>query len=229
MTRAGPATAGVAAAVLVALSAAGCGSAPDATGSGSDQGPAVVLESGSADDGPYAGTEIDPPFALPRVTLTRDDDSQLQLASDLDRPVRLFFYGYTRCPDICSLVMSDLALAVSRLPADVADAVQVVFVTSDPARDTPAALRAYLDRFDPDFTGLTGDLATISRVAAAMGVAIEEGPRLPSGGYEVRHSDQVIGYTGVDGVVAWSQGTPVDDLAADLARLVAAAGSGTTG
>ena len=218
-----------AAAVLVAGAVAGCGSGSGPGGSdpAAGAGSAVVVESRSDDGGPYAGIEVDPPFALPPAALTRDDGTRVQLPSDLDRPVRLFFFGYTRCPDICSLVMADLTLAVARLPAEAAEQVQVVLVTSDPARDTPVALRAYLDRFDPGFTGLTGDLDTITRVAEQMGVAVEDGPRLPSGGYEVRHGAQVTGFVGSDGVVVWPQGTSVDDLAGDLARLVAAAGTGT--
>ena len=98
----------------------------------------------------------------------------------------VFFFGYTRCPDICPLVMADLAVAVARLPGRRPGDVQVVLVTSDPARDDPAVLRAYLDRFDPDFTGLTGDLDTIVAVADDDGRRGREGRRLPSGGYEVR-------------------------------------------
>ena len=212
-----------AAAVLVAGAVAGCGSGSGPGGSdpAAGAGSAVVVESRSDDGGPYAGIEVDPPFALPPAALTRDDGTRVQLPSDLDRPVRLFFFGYTRCPDICSLVMADLTLAVARLPAEAAEQVQVVLVTSDPARDTPVALRAYLDRFDPGFTGLTGDLATIVDLAGAMGIAIEKGPRLPSGGYEVGHGSQLLGYVGGDGVLVWSEGMPVDDLTDDLVRLAA--------
>ncbi|HLK94622.1 MAG TPA: SCO family protein, partial [Nocardioidaceae bacterium] len=122
-----------------------------------------------------------------------------------------------------SLIMSDLALAVARLPADLADKVEVVLVTSDPARDDPAALRAYLERFNPDFIGLTGDLDAITTLADAMGVALEEGKQLPGGGYEVGHGAQVVGYVGDRGVLVWTEGTSVEDLSSDLASLAAAA------
>lgn len=214
--------------MLLVATVAGCGSSAGSD-SGSAIDPAAVVESRSDTGSPFAGIEVDPGFPLPRARLTRDDGSPVQLARDLERPVRLFFYGYTLCPDVCTLIMADLALAVARLPADMADEVQVVFVTSDPARDTPEVLRGYLDRFDPDFTGLTGDLDTIVEVALTMGVAIEEGPRLPSGGYQVRHGAEVVGYTGDEGVVVWPQGTSVDDLSADLAALVAASRSGGGG
>ena len=195
----------------------GCGST-----TGGNEGPAAIVH-GSGGDGAYAGVDVDPGFALPDATLITDAGRRVRLARDLDAPVRVFFYGYTQCPDICSVVLADLTVAVARLPSDLADDVSVVLVTSDPARDTPAALRTYLDRFNPDFTGLTGDLDTIVETALAMGVAIEEGPRLPSGGYEVAHGAELVGYLRDEGVVVWPQGTPVADLQADLTRMVLAA------
>ncbi|CAN5645481.1 SCO family protein [soil metagenome] len=216
--RAGVAATG--AALLIGL--AGCGSS--ATGKPAEQGvtdgPPVVIHD-SSDGSEFAGSEVAPPLPLPRARLIGDDGSRFDLATDLDRPVSVFFFGYTNCPDVCPLVMADLTLAVARMPVRLRDQVRVVFVTSDPARDDPATLRRYLSRFDPDFTGLTGDLATIVDLAGAMGIAIEKGPRLPSGGYEVGHGSQLLGYVGGDGVLVWSEGMPVDDLTDDLVRLAA--------
>jgi protein SCO1/2 len=199
---------------------AGCASAEDDPAAGD------VLVSAPDDEGPYAGLEIDQPYPLPAASLTGADGAQVRLPDDLDTPVRVFFFGYTQCPDICNTVMSDLALAVARLPAEAAADVQVVLVTSDPARDDPAALRAYLDRFDPDFTGLTGDLDTIVTVADAMGVSIEEGKRLPSGGYEVAHGTHVVGYVGDQGVVVWTAGTSAEDIGDDLVQMTLGAPAG---
>jgi protein SCO1 len=201
--------------VLVALLGllAGCASDDNPGGAAG----VVVTESGDA--GPYAGIEIDRPYPLPVTTLTGDDGSEVHLPDDLTASVRVFFFGYTQCPDICNTVMSDLALAVARLPDEAADDVQVVLVTSDPARDDPPALRAYLDRFDPDFTGLTGDMDTIVSLSDAMGVAIERGERLPSGGFEVAHGTQVVGYVGDRGVVVWTAGTSPEDIGDDLVQM----------
>ncbi len=192
-----------------------------------DRGPAAVVQT-SGDPGPLAGIEVRPPFPLPAADLVADDGTRVRLGEALDRPVTVFFFGYTLCPDICTLVMADLAVAVSRLPADVRADVQVALVSSDPARDTPAVLRAYLDRFDPDFTGFTGDLDTIVEAAETMGIAVDQGRRLPSGGYEVTHGAELVGYVGDEGVALWSQGTSVEDLAADLEALVAAARRGAS-
>lgn len=192
----------------------GCG------GSGEGSGPAAIVDAG--DQGPYAGAEIDPPFPMPTATLVDDTGEQVRVPDDLDGTVRLFFYGYTQCPDVCPLIMSDLAVAVARLPEDVAEQVEVVMVTSDPARDDPAALAEYLDRFDPDFTGLTGDLDTIVAMAGQMGIEIKAGRRLPSGGYEVAHGAEVVGYAGDGAPVVWTDGTSAADIAADVVRLVEA-------
>jgi protein SCO1/2 len=208
---------GLAAAVAAAALVAGCASSTDG------QEPAAVVVTESDDRGQFAGIEIEQPYLLPDTDLVDDDGDRFRLPADLDAPVQAYFFGYTNCPDICSLIMSDLALAVARLPADLADKVEVVLVTSDPARDDPAALRAYLERFNPDFTGLTGDLDAITTLADAMGVALEEGKQLPGGGYEVGHGAQVVGYVGDRGVLVWTEGTSVEDLSSDLASLAAAA------
>ncbi|CAN5843645.1 SCO family protein [soil metagenome] len=209
-------------AVALLTGLAGCGmfatGQPAEPSSAADDGPPVVVHD-RANDSDFAGLEVAPPLPLPRARLTSDDGSRFALPADLDRPVTVFFFGYTNCPDVCTLVMSDLTLAVARLPERLRDQVRVVFVTSDPARDDPATLRRYLGRFDPDFTGLTGELDIIVDLAGAMGIAIEKGPKLPSGGYEVGHGAQLIGYVGDDGVLVWSQGVSVDDLTDDLARL----------
>lgn len=208
---------GLAAAVAAAALLAGCASSTD------DQQPAAIVVTESDESGQFAGIELEQPYQLPDTNLIDDDGNRFQVPADLDAPVQAYFFGYTNCPDICSLIMSDLALAVARLPADLADKVEVVLVTSDPARDDPAALQAYLERFNPDFTGLTGDLDAITTLADAMGVALEEGKQLPGGGYEVAHGAQVVGYVGDRGLLVWTEGTSVEDLSSDLARLAATA------
>ena len=127
------------------------------------------------------------------------------------------FFGYSQCPDICQAVMADLASAVARLDEAEADEVAIWFVTTDPARDDPATLRAYLDRFDPAFEGLTGPLADIVDIAEAVHVPVEQGPKLPSGGYEVTHGTPILGVT-PDGTVpiVWTEGTSAARLAEDI-------------
>jgi protein SCO1/2 len=116
--------------------------------------------------------------------------------------------------------MSTIASAVSRLDDGVRQDVQVVFVTTDPARDTGTVLRTYLDRLDPDFVGVTGDLDRIIELAKPLKVFIAKGQKLPSGGYEVDHTTHVFGVVGDQARIAWPQGTSPAAMAADIIRLL---------
>lgn len=163
------------------------------------------------------GAVLSDRYVVPDVTLTATDGAPYSLTEDTTDPVTLVFFGYTHCPDICQVVMADIASALTRLDEQQRTQVGMVFVTSDPARDRPAVLRDYLDRFNPRFEGLTGDLRTIVRVGNDLGVAVERGDRLPSGGYAVSHGTQILGVDEHDRVpVVWTEGTPASDLAADL-------------
>ena len=177
------------------------------------------VEFHTVDQSRYHGAELPTPYTMPDVTLTATDDEPFNLITDTGHEVTLFFYGYTNCPDVCQLVMSDLTRAISQLSDDVRERTQLVFVTTDPARDTTSVLRDYLDRYDPDYVGLTGELRNITRAAKAMGVPITGMRTLPSGGYEVGHGAQVIGFRGDQAPVIWTEGTPVEDLTAGITEL----------
>lgn len=169
----------------------------------------------------YAGTVLTDPYAAPSAALTDTDGSPFSLAADTDARLTLVFFGYTNCPDICQAVMSSLASAMTRIDESLRDQVEVVFVTTDPARDDEQTLREYLDRFDPSFIGLTGDLPTIADAGLALGVAVEKGEKLPSGGYEVTHGTQVIGIDGSDQApIIWTHGTSAAEYADDITLLL---------
>ena len=167
------------------------------------------------------GTALDPPFEVSATPLTDTDGQPFSLTEDTDKPLTLVFYGYTHCPDICQTVMSNLASAMTRLDDADRDRVDVVFVTTDPARDTQQVLDKYLAHFDPAFIGLTGDLDTIVAVAKPMGVGITLGDKLPSGGYDVTHGTTITGVDAEDeGTVYWSEATSSADFAADIHHLL---------
>ena len=176
---------------------------------------------GYADPTGYqGGSSLPDPYTMPDITLTDTSGQPYNLASSPSKPVTLLFFGYTKCPDVCVTVLADLATALQRMPSADRDHIQVVFVTTDPARDNGKQIRAYLDRFDPSFVGLTGPLATIKKAAGRVGVDIEGMERLPSGGYEVGHSAQVIGFDRSSGVVLWTPETPIAALMHDFSLLV---------
>jgi protein SCO1/2 len=176
---------------------------------------------GGPEEGDLAGAVLDEPYVVPDTRLTDTDSEPYSLTADTDARLTLVFFGYTNCPDICQVVMSSLASAMTRLPEADRDEVDVVFVTTDPARDDEKVLRTYLDRFDPTFVGLTGTLDRITDVGADLGIAVEKGEKLPSGGYEVIHSTPVVGIDADDRVpIVWTEGTSAAEFAADVHTLL---------
>ena len=176
---------------------------------------------GGADDGEFHGIVLTDAYTVPATPLTDTAGQPFSLATDTRKRLTLVFFGYSNCPDVCQVIMSSLASALTRLDESDRDQVQVVFVTTDPARDTEKVLRTWLDRFDPSFVGLTGSLPDIVSVGKALGVAVEKGEKLPSGGYDVVHGTQVIGIDQDDKApVVWRQGTGAADFAADIHQLL---------
>ncbi len=172
-------------------------------------------------DEELTGAVLTEPYVVPSTPLTDTDGSAYSLADSTDKRLTLVFFGYTNCPDICQVVMSSLASAVTRLDEADREQVDVVFVTTDPARDDEAALREYLDRFDPSFIGLTGPLPTIIDIGRDLAVAVEHGEKLPSGGYDVTHGTAVLGIDSDDQVpIVWTQGTSATQFASDVHRLL---------
>lgn len=165
---------------------------------------------------------LDPPFTVSAEPLTDTEGSPYSLVDDTDKPLTLVFFGYTHCPDICGLVMSNLASAMTRLEEEQRADVDVVFVTTDPARDDEAAVTAYVESYDQSFVGLTGPMKTIMDVAKPLGVAVDKGERLPSGGYDITHGTQVFGIDAQDEApVFWHQDTSSAQFAADIETLLA--------
>jgi protein SCO1/2 len=191
---------------LLGLLLTGCSAAPQ--------------ELALSDDG-YYGAVLETQYVAPDVTLTDDSGAPYDLATDTTKPLTLLFFGYTNCPDVCQAVMASLASALTRLDTDQREQVQVLFVTTDPARDDVQTLHSYVDRFDPTFTGLTGHLDDILAAGDALGVFIEKGSKLATGGYDVNHGTQVIAIDAHDrSPIVWTEGTSSAQFASDLIRLL---------
>ena len=171
--------------------------------------------------GELTGTVLDPPFGVSSTPLTDTTGAPYSLTEDTDKDLTLVFFGYIHCPDICQTVMSSLATAMTRLDERDRERVEVVYVTTDPARDTEQAIREYLDHLDPEFVGLTGELDRIVEVAKPLGVGITQGERLPSGGYDVTHGATITGIDAEDrGTIYWSESTSSAEFAADIHTLL---------
>ena len=167
------------------------------------------------------GTVLDPPFAVDGTPLVAGDKTPYSLVGDTEKDLTLVFFGYTHCPDICGIVMSTMASAMTRLTDEEREEVDVVFVTTDPARDTPQLVDDYATNFDPGFIGVTGPIDTISDVAQPLGIAVEQGDKLPSGGYDVTHGTQIVAINADDeGIAYWHEDVSSAQLAADIQHLL---------
>jgi len=174
-----------------------------------------------ASEDEFHGTKLDPPFEVSSTPLTDTEGQAFSLTKDTDKDLTLVFFGYINCPDICQVVMSNLSSAMTRLDQADRERVDVVYVTTDPNRDTEEAIAAYLPHFDPDFIGLTGDIDTITAVAKPLGVGITNGEKLPSGGYDITHGTTITGIDADDeGTVYWDGNASSADLAADIHTLL---------
>src|ERR1700719_3775317 len=133
----------------------------------------------------YRGGLVTPPLPKPRFVLTDASGAPFDFWNRTLGSVTLLFFGYTNCPDQCPMHMSNIGMALGKLPPDVADRVKLVFVTTDPSRDTPAALRHWLDRFDKRFVGLTGTETALAAVQRAAGVPTASRRESTNGNYSV--------------------------------------------
>jgi protein SCO1/2 len=169
----------------------------------------------------YHGGLVSPPLPKPKFTLTDTSGAPFDFASKTQGYVTLLFFGYTHCPDICPLQMFTIAKVFKEIPPDVVDQFKVVFVTTDPERDSPQVLRSWLDHFDKSFIGLTGSDAAIraAQIAANMPPAKKSAVR-PDGAYEVGHAAFVLAYT-KDNLahVIYPLGVKREDWAHDLPYL----------
>lgn len=174
-------TLGLAALLIVAVLAVGACS-------GTAAAPSVVMLPGATQPAMGArDTAYHPAKPAPTLRLTDQDGQPFDLASLHGTPVFVYF-GYTHCPDVCPTTLADVRAAIqqSGVPA------KVVFVTVDPARDTAAWMKTYLDAYKAGFIGLTGSADQIAAAARAWGVSYRADPPDSSGDYSMTHTSDVF-------------------------------------
>ena len=199
---------------LVALTA--CGStSPDTTG--------------NADRGPFHGVDMRThPLVLTGADLSARFRSTTGGSTDLSTlgagRLTLLDFGYTHCPDVCPTTMADLGGALRRLTSAQQRRVQVVFVTTDPGRDSPAVMRSWLANFDGGlarpFVGLTASARRIDAVARTLHILIAPPVRHKNGTITVEHGAETIAFTHYKAQVLWSSDTSSTDYANDISRLL---------
>ena len=220
---------GTAGALLLAAALTGC--------AGTASAPAA------APSAAFHGEEPLRELSRPSFVLTTAEGERYDFAERTGGRPTLLYFGYTNCPDECPTAMADITAALRTTPAPLREQVVVVFVTTDPARDTPAVLRRWVDRFSTDYVALRGTQEEVDAAQEAVGLtAAEKGgpvPTLPGRpdehehqpgtaphshdgplGYGVGHADAIFAFDTRDRLpVLYEGGVRPADLAADLPLL----------
>ena len=116
-----------------------------------------------------------------------DQNGKARTLADFKGKAVVVFFGYTQCPDVCPTTMVEMADVMKQL-GELANRVQVLFVTVDPERDTQALLAAYVPNFDKRFLGLYGDQAATEKVAKDFKVFYQKVPGKTASSYSVDHT-----------------------------------------
>jgi protein SCO1 len=188
-------------------------------------GNAVVSQVGGPPEtsGTYPGALLFPKaYPKPDVALTDTSGAPYNVATDTKGELTLVYFGYTHCPDLCPLNMFTAASAIRAMPAADRSQVQVIFVTTDPDRDTPAVIQTWLSHFDPSFTGLTGTITQIRSAEGAIGMPLSFAEKSPSPGsnYEIVHAGYILVYTGDSAHLEFPAEITVPEESHDLVSLV---------
>ncbi|WP_181815643.1 SCO family protein [Alteripontixanthobacter maritimus] len=188
---------------LAALALAACGPTPDRA-----ETEGVRLE----------GAAVGGPFELTSET------GETVRWSDWDGKYRIVYFGYTYCPDVCPVDTQKIARALAALKAeqpDLAAKIVPLFITIDPARDTPAVLTEFTDAFSPDMIGLTGTEDQITAVTKSYAASYARGEELDGGQYLMNHTNLAY-LMGPDGapLVAFSGDMTHEAITRDLLRWV---------
>ena len=151
-----------------------------------------------------------------------DADGRTRTLADFSGKIVVVFFGFTQCPDVCPSTLAALAQAKKNLGAD-GDKVQGVFITIDPARDTPEVLKGYVTSFDPGFVALRGTPEQTAATAKDFKVYYAKVPGKTEGSYSMDHTAGSYVFDGKGRVRLFTRhGSGVDALTSDLKQLIKA-------
>lgn len=173
----------------------------------------------------YSGMMLTPPRGKPDFTFTSTTGAPYEFRKETDGRVTLLFFGYTYCPDVCPMHMANIAAVLRKLDYADRQRVRVVFVTTDPDRDTPPRLRSWLDQIDSSFVGVAGPPQQIAALQQSLGLAPAKPEPAPAGSasssYGVSHAAVVLAFTPDDSLrVLYPFGVRQQDWARDIPQLL---------
>lgn len=167
----------------------------------------------------FKGGFYEPPNPAAELSLLDQNQQPFDLNEHRGKVILLYF-GYTYCPTYCPTTLVEMQ-AVEDLMGEQAGDVEVVMVTVDPLRDTPARLKEYMEFFDPSFIGLSGTEEAISAIKVPYGAFAEKQAPDASGAYLVDHSTSLFAID-PDGNLrlTWPYGTSPEDISSDVRHLL---------
>ena len=141
----------------------------------------------------FSGLEVDQPQPMPDSVLTDTEGQPFATRTDTEGSVRLVYFGFTSCPDICPIHLAQLSDVLARpgMPPNI----KVLFVTVDPETDTPEVIRDFLDQFSAEFIGLTGTKETLIEVQRQF-AALVASPAVDKNGevQDIGHDGRVFAF-----------------------------------
>lgn len=144
-------------------------------------------------------------------------------AEDYDGQVRLLFFGFTSCPDVCPTALAHIQRSINQMPEEYRDQVTVLFVSVDPARDTPELIGEYVDFFGANIVGLTAEEPRLRELAKRYRTTFSYGEPDGHGNYQVSHSSAIYVFDPRGRIrLLLRPELPSEQVAEDLARLVPA-------
>ena len=126
----------------------------------------------------------------------------------LKNKLNLVFFGFTSCPDICPTTMADLGRVYNSLPNEVQENLQIILVSLDPARDSQSSIKTYVEYFNPEFKGLTGEFLEIMSLTNNVNVAFNK-VFLDDGDYTIDHTSHIAILNGRGDYAGFIR-TPID-------------------
>lgn len=150
-----------------------------------------------------------------------DTAGETVTAKNASGNIRLMFFGFTSCPDICPTTLQKLSKAVNSLPESTQADVRIIFVSVDPKRDTPERIKSYVEFFSDDIIGLTGTEENLRELSKRYRTTFGYEDPDEKGDYAVSHSGAVYVFDrdGAARLLVRPEQQSLDDLKADLTAL----------
>ncbi|MEP1214864.1 MAG: SCO family protein [Marinobacter sp.] len=180
---------------------------------------AVLMTGCFSDDQPWRSKDIS--GLMPELAFELTDTSGETITADeTDGEIRMVFFGFTHCPDVCPTTLQKLSRAVKDMPAELQEDTRIVFISVDPGRDTPDRIRSYVDFFSERAIGLTGEEKALRELSKRYRTTFGYDDPDEEGNYNVSHSGAVYVFDREgDARLLFRPELSVEDIRADLVTL----------